>query len=52
MITRNLSSALFTGDTIFNGTSGRFFEGDAAQMKKAFDIFKSFPDSQRFFQGH
>lgn len=52
MITRNLSSALFTGDTIFNGGCGRFFEGKAPEMKHAFDVLRTFPDSQRFFHGH
>ena len=32
MITSGLQQALFTGDTFFNSTVGRFFEGDAAQM--------------------
>ena len=52
LLTKNLSSALFTGDTIFNGGCGRFFEGNAKEMKHAFDVLRSFPDSQRFFNGH
>ncbi len=44
MLTRNLRSALFTGDTIFNCACGRFFEGNATEMKAAFDIFRSFPN--------
>ncbi len=45
--------ALFTGDTLFLGGCGRFFEGDAAQMDRALNqIFGALPGETRVFFGH
>ena len=32
------SKAVFTGDTLFLGGCGRFFEGDGAQMNEALNV--------------
>ena len=34
----NGSKAVFTGDTLFLGGCGRFFEGDGAQMNEALNV--------------
>ena len=38
MIVKNIDRCIFTGDTIFIGGCGRFFEGDAAGMLYAMDL--------------
>ena len=39
------SKAVFTGDTLFLGGCGRFFEGDAIQMNEALNVkLASLPD--------
>ena len=39
------SKAVFTGDTLFIGGCGRFFEGDAIQMNEALNVkLASLPD--------
>ena len=43
---------LLTGDTLFAGGMGRFFEGDASQMVKNVDFIKSLPDDTPCFYGH
>ncbi|KAM3959200.1 hydroxyacylglutathione hydrolase tenzing norgay [Aphomia sociella] len=46
-------SAVFTGDTLFLGGCGRFFEGTAEQMYKALiTILSSLPDQTKVFCGH
>ena len=41
----NGSKAVFTGDTLFLGGCGRFFEGDGAQMNEALNVkLASLPD--------
>ncbi|XP_023944645.2 hydroxyacylglutathione hydrolase, mitochondrial [Bicyclus anynana] len=46
-------SAVFTGDTLFLGGCGRFFEGTAEQMHKALiDILSNLPDETKVFCGH
>jgi len=44
--------ALFTGDFMFQGGCGRFFEGSAAEMRGSFDQLKRYPDSALVFCGH
>ncbi|CAM9512887.1 unnamed protein product [Choristocarpus tenellus] len=44
---------LFSGDTLFIGGCGRFFEGDASQMAHALqDVVGSLPGETRVFCGH
>ncbi|OKL58211.1 putative hydroxyacylglutathione hydrolase [Talaromyces atroroseus] len=44
---------VFTGDTLFTGGCGRFFEGDAAQMHKALnETLASLPDDTKVYSGH
>ncbi|XP_043261796.1 hydroxyacylglutathione hydrolase, mitochondrial isoform X4 [Colletes gigas] len=45
--------AVFTGDTLFAGGCGRFFEGDAEQMYKALiKILGSLPNETKVYCGH
>ena len=44
--------ALFTGDTLFSGGCGRFFEGDAAGMLAALRSLAALPPATRVFCGH
>lgn len=45
--------ALFSGDTLFLGTCGPFFEGDAAQMHAALiGQLSKLPDDTNVFCGH
>jgi hydroxyacylglutathione hydrolase len=43
---------VFTGDTLFTGGCGRFFEGDAAQMHAALTYLGTLPDSTLAYSGH
>ena len=43
---------LFSGDTLFIGGCGRFFEGEAADMAQNFKYVKSLPDDTAMFPGH
>ena len=43
---------LFTGDTLFTGGCGRFFEGDGAQMDAALTYLGKLPDSTLVYSGH
>lgn len=44
---------VFTGDTLFHGGCGRFFEGNAEEMDKALNkTLGSLPDDTRVFPGH
>ncbi|CAH2234811.1 jg13227 [Pararge aegeria aegeria] len=46
-------SVVFTGDTLFLGGCGRFFEGTAEQMHKALiEILGNLPDQTKVFCGH
>merc|ERR1711991_73853 len=46
-------SAVFTGDTLFLGGCGRFFEGTAEQMDHALNsVLGSLPDATRVYCGH
>ncbi|RKF77123.1 putative hydroxyacylglutathione hydrolase [Golovinomyces cichoracearum] len=45
--------AVFTGDTLFHGGCGRFFEGTAAEMNTALnEILASLPDNTIVYPGH
>ena len=44
--------ALFTGDTLFLGGCGRFFEGTAKEMLVNFDLIASLPKDTQIFCGH
>ncbi|KAJ8906208.1 hypothetical protein NDN08_002702 [Rhodosorus marinus] len=46
------AEAVFTGDTLFVGGCGRFFEGTASQMLKALDKLGSLPPQTKIFCGH
>ena len=43
---------VFTGDTLFSGGCGRFFEGDAAQMRTSLDALLALPSDTRVYCGH
>ncbi|KAL1876816.1 hypothetical protein VTK73DRAFT_9193 [Phialemonium thermophilum] len=44
---------VFTGDTLFHGGCGKFFEGTADEMHKALNVtLASLPDDTRVFPGH
>ena len=45
--------AVFTGDTLFIGGCGKFFEGSAAEMHKALNsTLASLPDDTKVYPGH
>jgi hydroxyacylglutathione hydrolase len=43
---------VFTGDTLFIGGCGRFFEGTAADMDAALNYLATLPDNTIVFNGH
>ncbi|KAG6832702.1 hypothetical protein H0H92_012274 [Tricholoma furcatifolium] len=43
---------VFTGDTLFIGGSGRFFEGTGAEMNRALSYLGTLPDSTVVYNGH
>ena len=51
-INQNVNRCAFTGDTVFIGGCGRFFEGKAADMLAAMDIMLTLPDDTKMFCGH
>ena len=52
MLTSQLKHVIFTGDTVFIGGCGRFFEGEPFEMYNAFKLLNSLPDDVRVFCGH
>jgi hydroxyacylglutathione hydrolase len=45
--------AVFTGDTLFIGGCGKFFEGTAAEMHRALNVvLAGLPDDTRVYPGH
>jgi len=46
------SKAVFTGDTIFIGGCGRFFEGNATEMWTAMQKLKTLPAETLLYCGH
>lgn len=47
-----INRALFTGDTVFAGGCGKFFEGTGADMLKAMDKVEALPEDLYLFSGH
>ena len=43
---------VFTGDTLFTGGCGRFFEGDGTHMHAALTYLGTLPDSTLVYSGH
>jgi len=43
---------VFTGDTLFTGGCGRFFEGDGTQMNAALTYLGTLPNSTLVYSGH
>eukprot|EP01066_Platyproteum_vivax_P016002 Platyproteum_vivax@DN6990_c0_g1_i2.p1 len=48
----NKEACLFSGDTLFVGGCGRFFEGGAEEMCENVEKMKKLPPSTRIFCGH
>mmetsp|Transcript_5438 Transcript_5438/g.5172 ORF Transcript_5438/g.5172 Transcript_5438/m.5172 type:complete len:140 (+) Transcript_5438:169-588(+) len=46
------SKCVFTGDTLFVGTVGKFFEGDAEQMHQNLERLHDLPSETQVFPGH
>ena len=58
-LVKNVKRCVFTGDTVFIGGCGKFFEGEASQMLSNMDLFTGndskeayFPDDTLIFPGH
>ena len=58
-LVKNVRRCVFTGDTVFIGGCGKFFEGEATQMLSNMDLFTGtetkeayFPDDTLIFPGH
>jgi hydroxyacylglutathione hydrolase len=51
-VIRNLDKALFSGDTLFVGGCGMFYEGYASQMVKNMRLCRSFDPKMPIFPGH
>jgi hydroxyacylglutathione hydrolase len=45
-------ACVFTGDTLFIGGTGRFFEGNGEEMQAALDYLGTLPDSTITYVGH
>ena len=43
---------MFTGDTLFQGGCGRFFEGNGAEMHAALSYLGTLPDATVAYNGH
>lgn len=48
----NVNRCVFTGDTLFIGGCGRFFEGQPQEMLSALDRLAALPDDTKVFCGH
>ncbi|KAH8108134.1 beta-lactamase-like protein [Cristinia sonorae] len=48
----NAPGSVFTGDTLFIGGCGRFFEGTAAEMHAALSYLGTLPDDTVVYNGH
>ena len=44
--------AIFSGDTLFSGGTGKFFEGTAAQMARNLERIAGLPNACKLFCGH
>jgi hydroxyacylglutathione hydrolase len=52
-VVRGVDRCVFTGDTIFVGGCGRFFEGSAAEMVYAMSVVRDrIPQDTKMFCGH
>ena len=52
-VTRSVNRCVFTGDTIFEGGCGRFFEGEPHEMVAAMAIARDvLPPDTKMFNGH
>lgn len=52
MLVKNVNRCVFTGDTIFVGGCGRFFEGKPEQMLYAMDVAQGMRNDTKVFCGH
>ena len=51
-VIKNLDKFIFTGDTVFIGGCGRFFEGTPEEMLKNMDVMLTLPKDTKIFCGH
>ncbi|KAH0830390.1 beta-lactamase-like protein [Lanmaoa asiatica] len=49
---KSQAGGVFTGDTLFQGGCGRFFEGDGKQMHAALSYLGTLPDETVVYNGH
>ncbi|KIJ60642.1 hypothetical protein HYDPIDRAFT_116941 [Hydnomerulius pinastri MD-312] len=49
---KSQAGGVFTGDTLFQGGCGRFFEGDGEQMHAALSYLGTLPDETIVYNGH
>lgn len=49
---QGVNRCVLSGDTVFLGGCGRFFEGNAEQMVSALDRFSALPEDTLVFCGH
>lgn len=53
LLDQRTNNAVFTGDTLFSGGCGRFFEGSPAEMNTALNkTLASLPEDTRIYPGH
>lgn len=53
LLDQRTNNAVFTGDTLFSGGCGRFFEGTPLEMHTALNlILGRLPDNTRIYPGH
>ena len=52
MLIENINRCVLTGDTVFIGGCGKFFEGNAAGMLHAMDVTMGLPDDTKILCGH
>ncbi|EAU88359.2 hydroxyacylglutathione hydrolase [Coprinopsis cinerea okayama7 len=51
-VNKNHPGGVFTGDTLFIGGCGRFFEGSAEEMVQALNYLRTLPDETIVYNGH
>ena len=52
MVVSHVNRCVFTGDTVFIGGCGQFFEGQGVDMLRAIDKIKALPNDTKIFCGH
>lgn len=53
LLDQRTNNAVFTGDTLFSGGCGRFFEGTPGEMDRALNkTLAELPDETRIYPGH